>query len=250
MRGDNLQNFGGGRLLLQRLSKFLEQARILNCDHRLSGEIFDQIDLLIAEGTYFLSIEYNCSDQFVVFQDRHSHDAASTTNLDQFDSWGVALNVDRLSTHVSDMDNRFALREPRNRQCRPLRGRIFGCCRRRSVNAASPCTATARKPSPSQSIKLPNFASQIRVAFSRMALNTGFSSLGELEMTCNTSDVAVCCVNESRSSLSNRAFWIATTACAAKLFTNSICFSGKWTHFLPIHHDRADELLLVEHWNS
>ena len=40
---------------------------------------------------------------------------------------------------------------------------------------------------------MPNSASQMRVAFSSMASNTGSSSPGELEMTCSTSEVAVCC---------------------------------------------------------
>ena len=38
----------------------------------------------------------------------------------------------------------------------------------------------------------------MRVAFSSMAWNTGSSSPGELEMTCSTSEVAVCCSSDSR----------------------------------------------------
>src|SRR6516165_7150550 len=53
--------------------------------------------------------------------------------------------------------------------------------------------------------------------------NTGSRSPGELEMTLSTSDVAVCCSSDCRSSLSNRAFSMAMTACAAKFLTNSIC---------------------------
>ena len=45
-----------------------------------------------------------------------------------------------------------------------------------------------------------------------MAWNTGSSSPGELEMMCNTSEVAVCCCRDSRSSLSSRVFSIAMTA--------------------------------------
>ena len=39
---------------------------------------------------------------------------------------------------------------------------------------------------------MPNLASQMRAAFSSMAWNTGSRSPGELEMTCSTSEVAVC----------------------------------------------------------
>ena len=41
--------------------------------------------------------------------------------------------------------------------------------------------------------QMPNLASQIRTAFSSMALNTGSSSPGELLMILSTSAVAVCC---------------------------------------------------------
>ena len=45
------------------------------------------------------------------------------------------------------------------------------------------------------------WASQMRVAFARMAWNTGSSSPANELMTCSTSEVAVCC---SRASFSSR----------------------------------------------
>ena len=44
-------------------------------------------------------------------------------------------------------------------------------------------------------------------------------------MTLSTSAVADCCCNNSRSSLSKRAFSIAITAWSAKVVTSSICLS-------------------------
>src|ERR1039458_9419535 len=53
----------------------------------------------------------------------------------------------------------------------------------------------------------------MRVAFSSIALNTGSSSPGELEMTLNTSEVAVCCSSaSSRSRLSNATFLFSLAA--------------------------------------
>jgi len=46
-------------------------------------------------------------------------------------------------------------------------------------------------------------------------------------MTFNTSAVAVCCRNDSRSSLSNRVFSMAMTAWLAKLVISAICWSVK-----------------------
>ena len=72
----------------------------------------------------------------------------------------------------------------------------------------------------------------MRVAFASMAWNTGSSSPGELEMTCSTSEVAVCCSSASESSRvractssNSRTFSIAITAWSAKVVTSSICLS-------------------------
>ena len=56
----------------------------------------------------------------------------------------------------------------------------------------SPCHATARKASSSRRKRLPNSASQMRVALANIAANTGSSWPGELEITRSTSEVAVC----------------------------------------------------------
>ena len=101
---------------------------------------------------------------------------------------------------------------------------------------------------------VPNFASQMRVAFSSMVWNTGSSSPGELLMTCSTSEVAVCCSNASlrvavrwRSSLSSRVFSMAMTAWSAKFVTSSICFSAERANLLAIDDDAADQLALLDH---
>src|SRR5262249_4535826 len=52
----------------------------------------------------------------------------------------------------------------------------------------------------------------MRVALASMVSKTGSSSPVELEMTCSTSEVAVCCCSDSRSSFSSRVFSIAITA--------------------------------------
>ena len=59
----------------------------------------------------------------------------------------------------------------------------------------------------------------MRVAFSSMALNTGSSSPGELDMTVSTSEVAVCCSSASESSqVRASSFFSNSRACASSLF--------------------------------
>src|SRR5215471_15835526 len=60
--------------------------------------------------------------------------------------------------------------------------------------------ATRRSRSPSQRRSEPNFASQTRTAFASITWKTDSTSVGELLMTCNTSDVALCCSRASTSS--------------------------------------------------
>ena len=53
-------------------------------------------------------------------------------------------------------------------------------------------------------------------------------------MTCSTSDVAVCCSSDCRSSLSNRAFSMAMTAWAAKFVTKLDLLVGERAHLLAV----------------
>ena len=78
-------------------------------------------------------------------------------------------------------------------------------------------------------------------ALANIAANTGSSSPGEPEMTCSTSEVAVCCSNASlrsvvrwRSSLSSRAFSMAMTAWAAKFCDQLDLFVGEGTNLLAV----------------
>src|SRR5262245_55604236 len=60
--------------------------------------------------------------------------------------------------------------------------------------------ATTLRSAPSHKPSAADSASQRRVAFSSMAWNTGSSSPGDLEITPNTPEVAVCCSRASASS--------------------------------------------------
>src|SRR5262249_29932408 len=128
-------------------------------------------------------------------------------------------------------------------------GYLSGFRRRSSSKTGGAlCIATTRNASRSCSTSEPNFASQRRTAFSSIALNTGSSSPGEVLMTCRTSDVAVCCCSDSRSSLSRRVFSMAKTPCRAKLVTRPNCLVGYGPpHLLAVDADRAEQSAFLEH---
>src|SRR5437764_67700 len=50
---DDLEDFGGRSLLLQRLARLSYQTCILNRDHRLRREVLDQRDLLVGKWSHF-----------------------------------------------------------------------------------------------------------------------------------------------------------------------------------------------------
>ena len=91
-----------------------------------------------------------------------------------------------------------------------------------------------------------------RRALAAIVSNTGWTSVGELEMTRRISLVAVCCSSVSvrsrlraSSSLNSRTFSMAITAWSAKVFSSSICVSvngpasGAPTMIAPIDRPRA-----------
>ena len=107
---------------------------------------------------------------------------------------------------------------------------------------------------PSIRQRVANWPSQMRTAFSSIDWNTGSSSPGELEMTFNTSEVAVCCSSDSerssvrwRSSLSSRVFSMAITACAAKFCDQLDLLVGERADLLAVNADGADQLVVLEH---
>src|SRR5262245_35121342 len=63
---DDLQDFRRGGLLCQRLAQLVEQAGILDCNHRLAGEALDQLDLLLRERSNLLAIDANGAHQLVI----------------------------------------------------------------------------------------------------------------------------------------------------------------------------------------
>ena len=64
---DDFQHVCRRGLLLQRFTQFVEQPRVLDGDDRLGGEVLDQLDLLIGEGSNFLAVNVNAADQFSSF---------------------------------------------------------------------------------------------------------------------------------------------------------------------------------------
>src|SRR5262249_52624780 len=104
-RGRNdAQHVGGGGLLLQRLLQLVEQPRILDGDDGLGGEICHQLNLLVREGTSFLTIDGDGSNQFIVFEHRHTDVGPNATKFDRGDGWGIAFEITLSPGEVGALD--------------------------------------------------------------------------------------------------------------------------------------------------
>ena len=87
---DDLEHVGGGGLLLQRFAQLVEQARILDGDNGLRGEVLHQLDLLVGEWPHLLAVDDDRADQLVVLEHRHAQQCrdqppSSTASDGQFD---------------------------------------------------------------------------------------------------------------------------------------------------------------------
>ena len=165
-----------------RCAQLVEQPRVLDGDHRLVGEVREQLNLLVGERTHFLTIDGDRADQLVLLQHRHGEKCPHAAELDRRNSGRKAFtDVDLVSREVSDMNHLFGRDQAAEDAFRTgtvvrrqLAGFGKGCGRivRRDVvhDLAVPAGNIAKRGAADAD------------AFSSMAANTGSRSPGELLM--------------------------------------------------------------------
>ena len=80
---DDLEHVGGGGLLLQQFAQFIEQARVLDGDDGLVGEVRKQSDLLLGEGAHLLPVDGESANQLIIFEHRHVDRRPRSTERDR-----------------------------------------------------------------------------------------------------------------------------------------------------------------------
>jgi hypothetical protein len=68
---DHLEHVGSRGLLLERFAQLVEQARVLDGNDSLGGEVFDQLDLFVGERPHFGAVDEKGANQRVLFEHRH-----------------------------------------------------------------------------------------------------------------------------------------------------------------------------------
>ena len=235
------QDLRGRGLLLQRLPGLVEQAHVLDRDHRLVGEGLEQRDLLLAERPGLPARRRS--------RRRRGLRAASARRASrrQTACGGACSARDRdRSARRREFDShaaRIAGRESSSR-----RAASGYACFRLCRCSANPCAAPAVQ---LVAVVADDAATWRRTGAARCddPSNTGWVSVAELLMTCSISAVAVCCSSASFVSLNRRTFSIAITAWSAKvlqqlgLALRRLARVGQATTMAPTG-------LVLDHWRA
>ena len=87
------KNFTRGSLLLQRLFEFLEQPHVLDGDHGLVGEGFQQLDLRRGEGAHLGATCDQCSNEFSLLT-KGNEPRRCDSATDGTQHWKIVLRAD------------------------------------------------------------------------------------------------------------------------------------------------------------
>src|SRR5258708_38430961 len=83
--------------------QLIQQARILDRDRSLIGEVLKERDLLGVEGADFVAINSDDAEEFIVLYDRRIEKRARTDQLDSCDAIRLCVLVGRGLARVDDV---------------------------------------------------------------------------------------------------------------------------------------------------
>jgi hypothetical protein len=91
---DDLKDFGGRGLLVERFAGLGDKAGVLDGDHGLRSEILQQGDLLFREWPDFLAVDVDRPEHVPIFSQRHAQGSAGTAEIDhRTPCWNIAAPV-------------------------------------------------------------------------------------------------------------------------------------------------------------
>ena len=173
-----------------------------------AAKLCDQLDLLLAERPDLLAVDADGADQLVFLEHRHAHKGSGASKFDeQWGSRGLGREVGNL--------HRLLGRSATAKVCsgavadHGMAPPLLGVCGRRIVHRDG---AETRVPFAKR--QRAEVGPQSRTAFASTAWKTGSNSPGELDITCSTSEDAVCCSSASLS------FFSRSRACALSFVTS------------------------------
>ena len=145
----------------------------------------------------------------MILEHWHAKNSAGSSDLDQRRKRRVTLEIGLQFPAVRDMGDRLRPGHAGDRDVRMEVVDVTVKPRTLAHAGGAPKSDAIRNVVPSYKNRLPNFASQMRVAFLRMVWKTGSNSPGELEITFRTSALAACWSSASCSSWVRRATFVS-----------------------------------------
>ena len=103
---DDLQDLGGGGLLLQGLTGLCQQPRVLHRNDRLCREVLQERDLLVGEREHLLAVDRDQAEHCVVLDQGHLQCTARTAKIDQRASRRISSAISLALHQISVFNNR------------------------------------------------------------------------------------------------------------------------------------------------
>ena len=91
-------------MLLERLSQFVEQPRVLDGDDGLGGVARHQFDLFVGKRRHFLTVDGEGTDQVVVPEYWNSEDRPEAAKIDRSHEYGFTVDVSWFGRDVGNMN--------------------------------------------------------------------------------------------------------------------------------------------------
>src|SRR5205085_4095060 len=98
-------------LLFQCFTRFAYQAGVFHRDHRLSGEILQQRDLLLGKGPDFLAVDGDETLYCIIFEQRHDQHGPCTPEVHYSPQIGIAVPVTFRVSAIDHLDDPLAFEQ-------------------------------------------------------------------------------------------------------------------------------------------
>jgi hypothetical protein len=89
----------------------VEQARVLDGDHRLLGKIAHQLDLLVGERAHFVAVDAEDADQFILLEHWNGEESPKTAQLDCGHENRFARDVSGVRHHIDNVNHLLRLQD-------------------------------------------------------------------------------------------------------------------------------------------
>ena len=100
---DHFEHICGGGLLPEGFTQFVQQARVLDGDDGLRGEVLYQLDLFVRKGMHLLAVDRNRSNERILLKHWHNKKRTAASKLDHGDGNRFSFPICLFLCEVRDL---------------------------------------------------------------------------------------------------------------------------------------------------